>query len=161
MCVRLCTDKKCHQFFCPKEVCSYQYLAHGCSALGFKNIEVSIDDFPTVRNFIRLLVHVISLMSGMEWAAFPIVDIFTWKGHPWTTWLLLCFRERYRTQLWNDSPTVRPVWKQKTGLNVIRKVGGDKLNATAKSLIEAHVPGCWFSLATSLQRMQQGSPKKT
>lgn len=42
-----------------------KYLAHGCLDLGFKTIEVSIDYFPTVRNFIRLFVHVISLMSGM------------------------------------------------------------------------------------------------
>lgn len=39
-----------------KEVsCSYKYLACGCLALGFKNTEVFIDDFPTVRDFIRLL----------------------------------------------------------------------------------------------------------
>lgn len=45
--------------------CPYKYLACGCLALGFKNIEVFNDDFPTVRDFIRLLVHVISAMPGM------------------------------------------------------------------------------------------------
>jgi len=46
--------------------CPYKYLAHGCLALGFKNTEVSIDNFPAEKNFTRLLVHVIPLMRGMR-----------------------------------------------------------------------------------------------
>lgn len=39
--------------------------------------EVSVDDFSTGRNYIRLLVCVVILISGMGQAAIPVADRFT------------------------------------------------------------------------------------
>lgn len=59
-------------------------LMKGIQEASFKNTEAAI--FPP-----RNHVHVISLMSGIGDAAFPIVAIFTWKGQPSSTCLCSAF----------------------------------------------------------------------